>query len=251
MRRAEFAGAVMLLTRLPAGWIAGGAAPADPAQSVWAYPIVGAAVGGIGGLVYWAAARIGLPPLVGAAWTLAAVILTTGALHEDGLADTADGFGAGGDRERTLDIMRDSRIGAFGAIAIALALAARGGAIADIAAPGRVAAALVAAGALSRGAMLIPLLTLPPARADGLGHGLRTRKAGRVAAGLAAAAGIAVMAAPFWSAVSAGGAAVVAALAVKAAARRRIGGYTGDVLGAAAVLAECAALSLLAARGGG
>jgi len=232
----------MLLTRLPVGWLAAGRAPAGFADAVWAYPIVGAVVGAIGGVAYWGCARLGLPPSVGAVWTLAAMLLATGALHEDGLADTADGFGGGRTRERKLEIMRDSRIGSFGALALVLSLAARGTAIAALATPGHVAAALVGAGALGRGAIVVVLLVLPPARVDGLAAGLGARGFGRSAVGLALAAAVAVMCAvPL-----AGVAATVVALAMAWTARKQIGGYTGDVLGATSVATECVVLSLLA-----
>jgi adenosylcobinamide-GDP ribazoletransferase len=243
-RRAELASAFLLLTRLPVGWLTGGGAPADLVDSVWAFPIVGVAVGGIGGVAYWVCARLGLPPAVAAVWTLAALLLATGALHEDGLADTADGFGGGRTPARKLEIMRDSRIGSFGALALALSLAARGTSIAAIALPGHVTAALVASGALGRGAILIVLLALPPARADGLGAGLKDSGSLAAAVGLALASVVALACGAGWAVP----AALVAALAVAWLARRQIGGYTGDVLGAASVVAECAALALLSAR---
>ncbi len=236
----------MLLTRLPAGWLAGNGPPSGIAEAVWAFPVVGAAVGALGGAVYWACSRLGLPPPVGAVWTLGALLLATGALHEDGLADTADGFGGGPTRERKLEIMRDSRIGGFGALALMLSLAARGTAIAALATPGHVAPALVAAGALGRGAILLVLAALPPARADGLASSLRETAGTRLAAGVALAVLLAWIA---WRPVLA---TTLAAGAVAAAciwaARRQIGGYTGDVLGATSVLVECAVLGLAAAE---
>jgi adenosylcobinamide-GDP ribazoletransferase len=235
----------MLLTRLPAGWIA--RAPAAIGDSVWAFPLVGAAVGGIGGGGYWIAVRLGLPPLVAAVWTLAAMLLATGALHEDGLADTADGFGGGRTRERRLEIMRDSRIGAFGALALMLALAARGASLAALAAPGAVAAGLVAAGALGRGAIVVVPLMLAPARSDGLAPGLAGRAVGRAAAGIGLGFVVALALLPIRAALGATLAAGAVALAMAWLARRRIGGYTGDVLGAVSVVTECVVLSLLAA----
>jgi adenosylcobinamide-GDP ribazoletransferase len=236
----------MLLTRLPAGWIVGGRLPSDLADSVWAFPVVGAAVGGIGGAVYWLCAHFGMPSALAAVWTLAAQILATGALHEDGLADTADGFGGGRTRARKLEIMRDSRIGTFGALALLLALAARGTSIAALASPGRVAAALVASGALGRGAIVVLVVLLPPARADGLAAGLRERSARRSAVGLALAGAVALALLPFGAALPVIGVALAMALALAWTARRQIGGYTGDVFGAASVATECAVLSLLA-----
>jgi adenosylcobinamide-GDP ribazoletransferase len=232
----------MLLTRLPVRWLARGQAPAELADSVWAFPLVGAIVGGIGGAAYWAFFRLGLPPAVAAVWTLAVLLLTTGALHEDGFADTADGFAGGRTPEKKLEIMRDSRIGAFGALALMLSLAARGTAVAALAAPANVAAALVALGALGRGAILVVLLVLPPARADGLAAGL-TPRFGRSAVGLASAALLPLACGAAWACL----AAVAVAVLLAWTARQQIGGHTGDVLGATSVATECVVLSLLAA----
>ena len=242
--RAELAGALALLTRLPVGRVFAGP-PAGLADSIWAFPVAGALVGGIGGAVFAACAGIGLPPSLGAVSALAAQFIATGALHEDGLADTADGFCSAAPRERALEIMRDSRIGTFGALALLLTFALRATAVATIATPGHAVAALVAGGALGRGAILVVLLALVPARADGLAAALRARTPARAFAGLGLAALAALLALPLGAALWSMAAAALVALLAAAAARRRIGGYTGDVLGAAAVLAECAVLVLL------
>jgi adenosylcobinamide-GDP ribazoletransferase len=230
--------------RLRGGGWEGGHPPATLADSAWVFPVVGAVVGAVGALAYWPCA-FAMAPAVAAAWALAVMLLATGALHEDGLADTADGFGGGRTPERKREIMRDSRIGAFGALALTVTLAARGAALASLAAPGRVAAALVVAGALGRGAILVLLLLLRPARPDGLASGLGESAAGRSAIGLLLAAAFAFVLLPFGAACWSCGAAVVAAAALAWAAHRQIGGYTGDVLGAASVLAECAVLGVL------
>jgi adenosylcobinamide-GDP ribazoletransferase len=223
----------------------------DSARCVWAYPVVGAAVGGIGAGVYGACAATGLPPPLSALWTLAALTWVTGALHEDGLADTADGFGGGGSRERKLEIMRDSRIGTYGALALVLAIALRGASLASLARPGPVAAALVAAGALGRGGILVLLLVLRPARPDGLGATLREHRPERLAAGLALAAAAAFALLPARAALDAVSVSLVASLGLAALARRQVGGYSGDVLGAGASVVECAVLSVLAAARAG
>jgi adenosylcobinamide-GDP ribazoletransferase len=236
----------MLLTRLPMAWLApGGAPPAPLTDSVWAFSLVGAVVGSLAGVIYWACFCLGLPPAVAAAWTLAAALLITGALHEDGLADTADGFGGGRTRERRLEIMRDSRIGSFGALALMLSLAARGTAIAILATPLHVATALIVAGALGRTGIVIVLLALAPARSDGLAAELRERRPMRAAVAVAVAAALAATQFSTLSALAAGGAALAVALGFAWTARRQIGGYTGDVLGATSVLVECAVLSLM------
>ncbi len=241
--RGELAAALMLLTRLPVGWLARG--PVLFANSVWAYPVAGAVVGGLAAAVYAACHALGMPPALAAVWALGAGVLATGGFHEDGLADTADGLGGGRTRERKLEIMRDSRIGSYGALALLLSMAARGAALAAIAQPWRVAAAMIAAAALGRGAIIVVLLATGPARPDGLAAALRDLPTGRAALGLALPTIAALLLLPALAALAAIGGALLAALLLAFAARRQLGGYTGDVLGAAAVAAECAALSLL------
>jgi adenosylcobinamide-GDP ribazoletransferase len=118
---------------------------ADIARASWGLPVIGALIGLLGALVYWLAFHFALPPLLGPALAVAATLAITGCLHEDGLADTFDGFGGGAGRERKLEIMRDSRIGTYGACALTLSLLLRVGALASLAAPGPVALALIAA----------------------------------------------------------------------------------------------------------
>ena len=135
-----------------------------PAEAVWAYPVVGAAIGAIGGAVYWITHSLSCPPALAALCALVAMILATGALHEDGLADFADGL-AGDTKERSLSIMRDHQIGTYGVIALMLSLAMRTTAITLIAEPRAVMAALIAADAASRLSAVLIMAALPPARA--------------------------------------------------------------------------------------
>ncbi|HTW29542.1 MAG TPA: adenosylcobinamide-GDP ribazoletransferase [Acetobacteraceae bacterium] len=242
-RLAEFAIAGRLLTRLPLGFLAHGRGA--PAAAVWAWPLLGLVVGALGGAVQAVARVAGLPPLVAALWGLAAMLLATGALHEDALADLADGFGGGRTRERKLAIMRDSRIGSFGAAALIVSLLLRAGEAAALR-PGFAIPALAAAGALSRTAMLGPVL-LPPARADGLGAS--QGRPGQV--GIAVAVGIAALAAfgllPAGMAALGLIAAAAGGAAVAGLAWRQIGGQTGDVCGAAQQVAEALVLGVIAA----
>jgi adenosylcobinamide-GDP ribazoletransferase len=222
-------------------------APLDIDRIAWAAPIAGVAVGLIGALILALTALLGLPLLLRAALATVALVATTGALHEDGLADVADGFGGGATRARKLEIMRDSRVGAYGAIAIALALILRVGALAAALDGGfwRAAISLTLVAALSRAGALAPLALLPPARADGAGAA-----AGRLDSNaLAAAWGSALVIALALGLVALGLAhALLAALmsgagalGVVAFARRAIGGQTGDVAGAAQQCGEIAA----------
>ena len=223
----------MLLTRLPVGWLAEAEAP--PAACVWAYPLVGAVVGLVGAAVF-ALARLGLPPAVAAILAVGAGVLVTGGLHEDGLADTADGFGGGRTSARKLEIMHDSRIGSFGAVALILTLALRATALAALAEPRSAAPVLIASGALGRGAMLMVLWRLAPARSGGLAAPLASTARRTMGLGFLLAAGFGLLAP--------GGllAALLAGAGMAALARRQVGGYTGDVLGATQQAAECMVL---------
>jgi adenosylcobinamide-GDP ribazoletransferase len=215
---------------------------ADIARASWTLPAIGALIGLLGAAVYWIAVRLDLPPPVGATLAVAATLAATGCLHEDGLADTFDGFGGGGSRERKLEIMRDSRIGTYGAGALALSLMLRIGALASLADPGAVALALVAAHAGARALLPLFLALVPPARPDGLAAGAGRPSPARVA--VAALLGIVLLLA------SLGAAGSLLALAwlllvlglMRALCLRQIGGQTGDTAGALEQIGEIAVL---------
>ena len=243
-----FATCLSFLTRLPIR-----TALVPLSQAMWAFPLVGAAIGLATAIVLAALARAGLPALAAAALAFAVSLLLTGALHEDGLADTADGFGGGATRERKLAIMRDSRIGTYGVLALVVLAFVKVSALAAISAlpwPG-ILALLTAAGAASRAWMVWLLHAAPPARNDGLSHGAG-RPAGRVVAwalglglGLSAvlgwaAAGLALsLAVLFLSGI--------AAAAIRWIALRQIGGQSGDVCGAVQAVSEALMLAGFAA----
>jgi adenosylcobinamide-GDP ribazoletransferase len=237
--------AASLLTRLPLR-VDHAAVGARVAAAGWAWPVVGAGVGALIGATLLAAQALAAPPLMAAALALAAGLVTTGALHEDGLADCADGVGGGQTRERRLEIMRDSRHGTFGVAALALALTGRIALLAAL--PGGAAlASCVAAGALSRAPLPLMLRAGPPASPGGLAAGVGRPAVATVVAALATGAVLG------WVAVGPAALAALAAASATAAlvhwaARRTLGGVTGDVLGAAQCLGEIAALwALLAA----
>jgi adenosylcobinamide-GDP ribazoletransferase len=246
----QFGAAWTLMSRLPWPF----AVPQDMAaiaRGVWAFPILGALLGALAGGVYWLGHALGVPPLVAAALAIGSLALLTGALHEDGLADTADGFGGGRTRERKLEIMRDSRSGAYGVLALVIVTLIRVGALAALDGPHGFAA-LLAAAALARGFAALPMCLLPPARGDGLG-----RAAGRapvIAAAIALILGVTAATAAalvFGFALRATGLAVafafIAVALISLIAQRQIGGTTGDVFGAAILLAEAAALAAFSA----
>jgi adenosylcobinamide-GDP ribazoletransferase len=208
------------------------------AQAAWAFPIAGIVVGIIGALVYGLAHRLGVPAWPAAALTMAATLAATGCLHEDGLADTADGFGGGATRERKLDIMRDSRIGTYGACALALSLLIRASALASLADPRLVAAALIATHAAARATMPAFMFLVPPARSDGLSHEAGRPPESHVA--VAAVLGIIVLIGSFgfWFAIEV---AILLAIVIALMARlsrKQIGGQTGDVVGALEQVSE-------------
>lgn len=233
----------MLLSRLPVGRLD----PVPPlSTAAWAYPLAGAVVGLLSGLAFFTAFWIGLPPLSAAILAVAAGVMTTGGMHEDGLADLADGCGGGGDRAQKLEIMRDSRIGSYGVIALCLALLLRAVLLAAVL-PGHAPIfTLIGLGALSRAPLPALMRLLPAARAEGLGRSAALR----IEAGQAVAAALIglMCAALFLPGFVLGpvlGCSAAAALTGQLA-RRQIGGFTGDVLGAAQICGELGALLLLA-----
>jgi adenosylcobinamide-GDP ribazoletransferase len=238
--------ALRFFTRAPVGG-PDASAPLDLNRFAWAAPIAGAAVALAGALVLALTGLLGLPPLLRAGLATAALVAATGGLHEDGLADVADGFGGGATRAMKLDIMRDSRIGAYGALALTLALVLRVGALAAALDGGfwRAALSLIVVAALSRAGALTPLALLDAARSDGAGAAAGRLEPGALAAAWCSALIIALalglvslgLAHALVAALASGG----AALAMVALARRAIGGQTGDVAGAAQQLAEIAA----------
>lgn len=208
------------------------------------FPVIGVVVGGVAGGTLLVAAAL-LPMPLAAGFAIAAGVLVTGALHEDGLADCCDGLGGGRSREQALEIMRDSRIGAFAGIGLFLSLALRWAALSALA-PAAGALALVVAHGISRGMLpAAPALT-GYARAQGMASALAngvSRREAAVAVLLSFA--IALLAGPACGIV-AFAAAALAAAAMLAILVRRIGGYTGDGLGAMQQLAEIAVLTSLA-----
>lgn len=223
--------AVLFSTRLPLGpaqQLDGG----DLARASWAFPLAGAAIGGVGAAVYGLTYALGFAPLICATLTIAATLGVTGALHEDGLADTADGFGGGATAQRKLEIMRDSRIGTFGACALVLSILLRVAAIAALAEPAAVVPALIAAHVAARAMLPAFMRMTPPARTDGLSAGAgRPTLANAVIAGFVGAGTLACALSIAGAAISAA-ALAVAAVGAARVSLRQIGGQTGDVAGA-------------------
>lgn len=230
----DVATAFGLLSRLPAP----GHDHHRPAAA-WAWPLVGSVVGALAAGTGWAALMAGLPAGVAAALALAVGTMATGALHEDGLADSADGLFGGWTRERRLEIMKDSHIGSYGTLALLLVTLTKWSALMTLLPAGGFGA-VIAAAALSRAPMAMIMARMPNARAAGL-----SQSVGRppVAAALVAAGLALLISAPLGLTAGAMAlAAAGAATAVAVLAQTRIGGQTGDILGASQQMAEVAAL---------
>jgi adenosylcobinamide-GDP ribazoletransferase len=251
-RIAELRVALMLMTRLPVRRVR------DPVPELhdarWAFPLAGLPLGLAAWAVHAGLLGLGASTALAAGAALLTLVLLTGGLHFDGLADCADGAGAGPDRARRLEIMRDSRIGSYGVLALILTLGLWWAALAQTGHDAGLLAFLGLAVA-SRVALLAVLCALPPAREDGLGAAAaRNGDAGATHGwgALLPSAALALVALALL-----GWAGVVAALGVAAAAttlalwaRHRLGGQTGDVLGAVQVLGETAGWVALALTAG-
>lgn len=238
--RGHLLSALALLTRLPVP----DHRPAG-AEAAWAWPLVGGLLGLLAAMLASALLALGLPPGPVAAAVLALLALLTGALHEDGLSDTADGLLGGRSRERRLEIMKDSRIGSFGALALALVMLASWSALEALIAEGRLWGPLIAAAALSRAPMAVVMAALPPARPGGLsaGTGRPSPAVAGAAVGVALVLAVLTLGSNLLAPVLA--AALLPAL-LALAAQRMIGGQTGDILGACQQLAFAGALAMLA-----
>jgi len=249
---AEFLVALRFLTRLPVPFIR----TLDPPPlhaAMGMFPLAGAVTGALTGAVLAGAHLLRLPDLFAAILALTAAALITGAFHEDGLSDVADGFGGGHSREHRLEIMRDSRVGAYGALAICLATLARASLFTALLVlpPLGVIAVLAGAAAFSRALMVDLLWATRPARSDGLSvqAGRPSRNTTLLAlalGGTVAVAAASVVLTPAAAAIALVAAGVTLAM-VRAAAMAKIGGQTGDVCGAGQVLSEIAMLAVYAA----
>ncbi|CEF40281.1 cobalamin (5'-phosphate) synthase [Acetobacter senegalensis] len=268
--RLDLACGIGLLTRLPINGLLSArqraqSGPWPLARSLWCWPLVGGAVGAFTGSMAWGLEAMHVAALPAAGLALAAQSALTGAFHEDGLADMADSYGTHA-RERKLEIMRDSRIGSYGVLALCLSLLVRAGAIAALPAPALVGG-LALAGLLSRATLLWLPRLLPPARPDGLARSLSPLPRGAFAVAQSFAFLLAALLMTvlingtsqqpvppenqplFWRLAPALGLVISAAglsgWLVARSARKHLAGYTGDVLGAAATVADCLVLAAL------
>ncbi|KHJ53369.1 hypothetical protein LA66_18395 [Aureimonas altamirensis] len=248
--------ALSFLSRFPALPEAFRGGPHPLAADAPAFPVVGLIVGLLPALLLLLAMAAGLSPVTAALLALALMVASTGALHEDGLGDTADGLFGHAGKDRALAIMKDSRIGTYGLLALAFTLLLRIALLAEVATarPLAAACALLAAASASRGGMGLLWSSLPSARPDGIADSLGrpTRRQGLWSLALGAASGV-LLGLP-----AAGFAGIALAAAISAGVylwfrsvlRRRLGGQTGDTLGACQQLLDIAILLGLALGSG-
>jgi adenosylcobinamide-GDP ribazoletransferase len=223
--------------------VVGGAAPPDRRAPAW-FGAVGALVGLAVGGVWWAAGEL-WPPVLAAVLAVVADAALTGMLHLDGLADSADGLLPPVDRERRLAIMATPEVGAFGLVTVLLVLVARVGALAELT-PDPLLLAGLWAGA--RAGMGLTMAIVPYARGTGAATGFAGHSTVPGALTLVGALVLVAVTLGGWAGVATPVALAAGFVAVVALAVRRLGGYTGDVLGAAGVVAETVGLVVAAAR---
>lgn len=231
------------LTRLP---MPSGLPFTTLADAMRAFPCAGALIGAAAGLLLVLLGALGLPDLAAAGLTLAALALATGALHEDGLADTADGFGGGRDLDRKLAIMRDSHIGSYGVLALVLGLLVKAAGLAALADGPllHAMAVLAATGALSRAAIVWFMASTPPARRDGVAYAAGqpsdfTARSALLTGGLIALVLLLASQGLVPALVILGAGAATAGL-FRRLSLRQIGGHSGDTCGALQFLSETA-----------
>jgi len=214
----------------------------------WA-PAVGLLLGGIAGGVLWAAGHLGRTgPLLAAVLAIGALAALTGGLHLDGLADLADGLGSRHPAERALEVMKKSDIGPFGVTALVLILLIQIAALARADSAGRGVIAVLTAAVAARLAMTVTCRRgIPAARGSGLGA-LVAGSVHPVVAAVLAAAAVAAAAAFGWIFAAAMAAGLAASVVLTAVAVRRLGGITGDVLGAIAEVTAAVCLLVTALR---
>ena len=237
----QFLLALSFLTRLPIG--KRDFVGLKLANSAWAFPLVGAIVGAWGWAVYASSLSIGISPIISAWLAIFSQIILTGGLHEDGLADTADGLASGRNQEQKLAIMRDSRIGSYGVVALLIAISLRANAIAIF--PAHSLLFFMAAGATSRALMVILMRGSANARKDGLSASAGRPTGKQTIFSLLVGFFSLFIATSFLKAIFCVIIIAIIFFVIREITRKNFGGITGDVIGASQQIIEVALLILL------
>ena len=251
-RLAELQLAFMLLTRLPAGTLTSHLP--ELAHARWAFPIVGCIVGGIIAASYIILSLLLLPSFAAAILAITAGLFSTGAIHEDGLADCADGFGGGQNREKKLAIMRDSAIGSYGTLSLIIIMGLRISLLSMLPAKLEIVTPIIICAVISRYAMVGYLCLLPAARQDGLGNqasGNQTSGDNISALLLAGLIALPAFVIGAFGLIYVIMAIVSVALIWGVIAKYQLGGQTGDVCGAGQIICETAGWLIIATIYGG
>lgn len=214
-------------------------------QAAACFPIAGALIGLMGGIIYLALLHLGLNGSISAWITIFFQLTLTGGLHEDGLADMADGLASGRNKEQKLAIMRDSRIGSYGVLALITIVSLRANIISGFAAGFATLTAFIAAAACSRAFLTILMRILPFARSDGLAAMVGRPEFSQTVAACITGCAMLFATGKIMAAFAALAMLAVIYLALKTIALRNFGGITGDVLGAAQQISETGILLLL------
>ena len=218
-------------------------------QSAWSFPLVGVFLGFLGGSVSWFLLELQLPLLIVSFLTIGTLILLTGGLHEDGLADMADGFGGGSNPENKIAIMRDSQIGTYGTLILILVIAVKAAAIETLLGKDNslnCMVALIVSGSVSRSLMVCVAYTLDHASEKGLGKFAGKPNSQTVISSLFITVITSIFLLPIIKVMIALTLATLTATAIGFLAKRQINGYTGDILGATQQLSEVIVLIYLA-----
>ncbi len=229
-----------LLTRLPMPSLLN----VRGARAAWAYPLAGLVVGLLAAVVGWLTG--GLPPALSAGLALATLVILTGGMHEDGLADSVDGLWGGNTPERRLGIMADSSIGAYGVVALIFSIGLRWSALTVLAGEGSLWAPLIAAAVVSRAPMVWLMHIQPNARSDGLSQSTGRPPIDTALAALSIAAVVSVLTVGF-NVLPIAVVLCVTTLVIAAISTARINGQSGDILGATQQVGEIAVLIVLVA----
>ncbi len=236
--------AFMLMTRLPIPLKTASDTIPNVKRCVWVFPIVGLVVSSLASVIWQLSEFLALPDDVGVILTVTSMLLITGAFHEDGLADVADGFGGGNKRERKLEIMRDSALGVYGTLSLIVVMALKVSALITLSQTQLIPVLLITATA-SRSMIVVMAYLLPPARTNSIATEMGKPSVLSMVVTFLIAGGVTVFLADFYVTGVLFVIALTTVLLFRGLVKSQIQGFTGDVLGATQQISEIALLLAL------